>query len=497
MPSPDRSEVPPIRVRLCGDGGVNADGRFVLYWMTANRRLEWNFALDRAMDWALDLDLPLVLFEPLRVGYRWASTRFHRFVIDGMEEHLRRLSSLPIEFLPFVEREEGQGKGLLHHLASQAAVVIGDEYPAFFLPRMVASAVRQVPCRFELVDSNGILPIHAPARAFTSAYAFRRYLQAALPEHLGARPRSNPDFTLLKPLSDGLDVPERWSSGLRLPSNEELARFPIDQTVGPVAGGPAAATGGIEAARTLLADFLSRGLAGYPEDRRHPDRAGSSQLSSHLHWGHISGHEVVHTLLESEGWTPLRLGERATGKRAGWWGTSAAAEAFLDQVITWRELGFNTCVNDRDYDRFESLPDWARQTMMEHAEDPRPHLYTLDEFERAGTHDPLWNAAQNQLRTEGRIHNYLRMLWGKKILEWSPDPRRALDIMIELNNKYSLDGRDPNSYSGIFWTLGRYDRGWPERAVFGKIRSMTSASTRRKVEVSSYLEHFSEGSSSR
>ena len=160
----------------------------------------------------------------------------------------------------------------------------------------------------------------------------------------------------------------------------------------------------------------------------------------------------------AEGWTPARLSPRADGRREGWWGMSPAAESFLDQLGTWRELGHNAAAWMPAYDRWESLPDWARATLEQHAGDPREHLYSVEQFERGETHDPLWNAAQRQLVVEGRVHNYLRMLWGKKILEWSASPRRALQVMIHLNNKYALDGRNPNSYSGVFWVLGRYDR---------------------------------------
>jgi len=171
---------------------------------------------------------------------------------------------------------------------------------------------------------------------------------------------------------------------------------------------------------------------------------------------------------------------------------SDSAESFLDELVTWRELGFNMNAHRDDYDRYESLPEWARETLEAHETDRRPGLYGLDELERAGTDDPLWNAAQRQLLREGRIHGYLRMLWGKRILEWTPTAREALSVMIHLNDKYATDGRDPNSYSGIFWVLGRYDRPWPERPVFGRVRSMTSASTGRKVRLQRYLERFGE-----
>ena len=167
---------------------------------------------------------------------------------------------------------------------------------------------------------------------------------------------------------------------------------------------------------------------------------------------------------------------------------SDAAEGFLDQLVTWRELGFNDCAHRDDHDRYDSLPAWSRATLAKHAGDRRPVVYDPEQLEAAATHDPLWNAAQNQLVREGTIANYVRMLWGKKILEWSPTPERALDVLIHLNNKYALDGRDPNSYSGITWILGRYDRAWgPERPVYGKIRYMSSENTARKLHVGDYL----------
>ncbi len=192
------------------------------------------------------------------------------------------------------------------------------------------------------------------------------------------------------------------------------------------------------------------------------------------------------------------MAEKANGSSEGWWGAREEVESFLDEVITWRELGYNMCWQRDDYDQYESLPTWAQKTLSEHAKDHRSHVYSLDECEAAATHDELWNAAQRQLTSEGSIHNYLRMLWGKKILQWSASPREALDVMIELNNKYALDGRNPNSYSGIFWVLGRYDRAWgPERPIFGKIRYMTTENTARKVKVKDYVKKYSAGSAQR
>ncbi|MBZ0266838.1 deoxyribodipyrimidine photolyase, partial [bacterium] len=262
----------------------------------------------------------------------------------------------------------------------------------------------------------------------------------------------------------------------------------------PVAPDPApveGVTGGTTAARAQLRGFLRDGLPRYVDAGNHPDDDVTSGLSPWLHFGHLSSHEVFDTVVRAERWSPASIVPPPNGRREGWWGLSREAEAFLDQLVTWREVGLGGAAWLPDYDRWESLPAWARETLRAHAGDPRPHVYTRDELERADTHDELWNAAQRQLVAEGRIHNYLRMLWGKKILKWTRSPKEALQVMLHLNDKYALDGRDPNSVSGIFWVLGRYDRAWgPEREIFGKIRYMTSRNTARKVSVKSYIEKY-------
>lgn len=481
-----------LRVRRLGDAPPPEGRSFVLYWMVASRRLEWNFALDRAVEHARASGLPLVILEALRVGYPWASPRHHAFALQGMAEHARMLVGSPVAYYPYVEPSPGAGKGLLETLSRHAAWVVTDDFPAFFLPRMVASAARRVAAPLEAVDSNGILPLRAAPKAFTAAYHFRRFLQKRLGDHLMERPQADPLNALKLPTASiPADILRRWpaaDTALLSCAPGAMASLPLEGTTAPVS-----AEGGSRAARSRLDAFLSDGLGAYVDERNHPDADVASGLSPYLHWGHISAHEILARVAEAESWTPARLSDVADGRRAGWWGMSEGAEAFLDQLVTWRELGFVHCHHHPDHHRYETLPAWARETLEAHAGDPRPHVYSLDAFDGAETHDPLWNAAQRQLRDEGIIHNYLRMLWGKKILEWTEHPRRALEVMVELNNRYALDGRDPNSYSGIFWCLGRFDRGWPERPVFGKVRSMTSASTRRKVRLGDYLARWGEG----
>jgi deoxyribodipyrimidine photo-lyase len=200
---------------------------------------------------------------------------------------------------------------------------------------------------------------------------------------------------------------------------------------------------------------------------------------------------VAAQVLRREGWTPMLLAPRVDGRRQGWWGVSPPAEAFLDQLVTWRELGLNWAAHRPDHLEWSSLPAWARATLGRHAADQRVPCYDLAAFQEARTHDPLWNAAQRQLLREGLIHNTLRMLWGKKILEWSASPEAALEIMLQLNDRHALDGRDPNSYTGIFWVLGRHDRPWaPERPILGTVRYMSSGNQAKKHAVKGYLARF-------
>jgi len=480
--------VPEIRIRCCNSAPVCPDGRFVLYWMIAFHRATWNFALDRAVGWAERLGKPLVVLEALRCDYPWASDRMHSFVLDGMAENASRFEGTGVLYYPFVESEPTEGAGLLREMAAHASVVVTDDFPCFFLPRMVASAAQQVPVRMEAVDSNGLLPLRATDQAFSTAYAFRRFLQKTLPLHLMEFPKTNALANATIPAANGVprEIAARWPQVSRSLLNADcgcLAKLSINHSVPRVL-----ARGGTSTAQALFREFAENKLDRYPEERNEPDRNVASGLSPYLHFGHISVHQIFSEIKRHEGWSPEQLALRATGSRTGWWGVSRAAEAFLDQLITWRELGFNFCSHRKDYEQFDSLPEWARKTLRRHARDERPHVYTLSEFEGASTHDPLWNAAQTELLREGTIQNYLRMLWGKKILEWTPSPAKAFEIMVELNNKYALDGRDPNSYSGIFWCLGRYDRPWgPERPILGTVRYMSSTNAARKLNVKAYL----------
>jgi len=478
--------IPALRLTVRNSAPLRPERGYVLYWMISARRTRWNFALEHAIDAAVRLGKRLVVLEALRCDYRWASDRLHQFVLDGMADNAARFAAAGVAYLPYVEPRPRAGQGLLLALAQDACLVVTDEFPCFFLPRMVEAAASQLDVRLEAVDGNGLLPLRGAEQPFATAYAFRRHLQKTLPAHLREFPEADPltaPDLMRDPTLPALAA--GWPSAQGAP-----ATLAIDHRVEPVKG----IGGGERAGTTALEAFVDSKLTRYNDDRNQPEVDATSGLSPYLHFGHVSAHEVLMAVASREGWTPGNLGTSTAGKRTGWWGMSPSAEAFLDQVVTWREVGYNFCSQRSDFDRFESLPEWARITLAKHAADPRTVVYDLESFAAARTHDPLWNAAQRQLRVEGRIHNYLRMLWGKKILEWTRSPEDALDVMIELNNRYALDGRNPNSYSGIFWVLGRYDRPWgPERPIFGTIRYMSSENTARKMDVKGYLRRFGPG----
>lgn len=487
-----QSNIPPARVRAVNSAPVKEHGQFVLYWMIAYRRLDWNYSLDRALEWSRELNKPLLVLEGLRAGYEWACDRFHRFVLDGMSEKYDRLNQAGVGYFPYAEPFPDAGKGLLQALAEHTCVIITDDYPCFFLPRMVSAASRQVSTRLEAVDSNGLFPLRQTDRVFPTAYAFRRHIQKTLAEHLLDKPQADPLADVSIPEFTGApsSIVNRWPDvGMHLRSDRPgyEPSLPIDHAVQPtdLKGGPLAAN-------KALADFLNNKLDRYADFRNEPQEEVTSGLSGYLHWGHISTHQIFAEIAHRNDWNLQKLGWESRGKKEGWWGMDRNAEAFLDQLVTWRELGFNMSSLQPHYDRYSSLPDWARETLEKHEIDSRPRIYDLQALEQGLTYDTIWNAAQMQLVREGRIHNYLRMIWGKKILEWSPDPETALETMIHLNNKYAIDGRDPNSYSGIFWILGRYDRPWgPERPIFGKIRYMSSERTAKKYDIKEYVKKYS------
>mgnify|MGYP001157267958 FL=1 len=485
-------QVPLTRVTTLKDINPESipDSKYVVYWMISFKRVGYNFALQRAVEWANQLSQPLLILEPLILDYPMSSIRFHKFTLEGMKEVHETVQSSKAYYYPFVEQLSKESEGLLAEISKDASVVVTDDYPTYFVPQMTAKASGEINTRYELVDSNGIVPIRLSEKEYVRAHDFRRYLHKNLEDFIVETPLEHPLGLLNKKFDVSLikDIQNKW-----VPYNFEseniddfLENLNIDKTVEI-----SSIRGGYSNALKQLNKFIEVGYQDYAQYRSDPSKEASSQLSPYFHSGQISTHEVFDKISELESWSPESINPKMVGRREGWWGSSDNFESFMDELITWRELGYHTCVRRANYNQYSSLPEWAIKTLHEHSSDEREYIYSLDELTYSQTHDEIWNAAQNQLRTQGVIQNYLRMLWGKKILEWTPNPQIALSYMITLNDRYSLDGRDPNSYSGVFWILGRYDRAWgPERNIFGKIRYMTSDSTARKFNLKPYLEQW-------
>jgi deoxyribodipyrimidine photo-lyase len=473
------------RVRPLNQASTASGGEYVLYWMQAARRLRHNHALDYALACARELSRPLVVFEALRLDYPWASRRLHRFVLEGMRDNAGRARAAGLNYWPFAETRPGEGRGLARRLAARAALVVTDEFPCFVVPAQSQALARSSEVPVFAVDSNGIVPLARLGPAASAAAHLRprlhREFAEAWPHRARARP--HPSDVALRPVAPPF---EAWS-GTDL--DAFLERLPLAGPR-PVAG----TVGGESAGRARLRRFLKAGLRGYAEERstpRSPSEGHASGLSPYLHFGHLAVQEVAEAVLRTGGAfgvDHLRLDNR--GRRDGFFGDDPDVGAFLDEALTWRDLGYHWhFTRGADATSLETaLPRWALQTLGAHADDRRQWVYSAAELERGATHDPLWNAAQRELVATGTIHNYLRMLWGKKVIEWSATPAAAFRTLEHLNNKYALDGRDPNSYSGIMWCFGLFDRPWtPERKVLGFVRYMSSENTARKFRLGPYL----------
>ncbi|TNE87955.1 MAG: deoxyribodipyrimidine photolyase [Deltaproteobacteria bacterium] len=474
-------------LRVYSTGDLREDGDYVVYWMIAARRTHYSHALQHAAHLCEALGKPLVVLEAIRADSRWASERVHRYVIQGMADNAARFADKGVAYHPYVEPSHGDGTGLLEALAERACLVVTDTFPSHFLPRMVAAVRERLDVRLDEVDGNGVIPLRAPDRDFTVAHSFRRWLQKNVAE-LWDPPVADP----LTRATAGATIPgavrERWPAFADgSPTGDEPLPAPLAASLAGTPG-PIPERGGPAAAREAWRTFWEGKFERYHEDRSHPDDGVQSGLSGWLHFGHLGVHEVLADVLAD--WDPATA-RKATGKREGWWGLPEASEAFLDEILTWREIGYIQAFREgENFAHYQSLPAWARESLAEHAGDPR-EVYTLEQLAESRTDDVLWNAAQRELVRTGRIHNALRMLWGKKVLQWTASPQQAFAFLVELNNRYAIDGRNPNSYSGIGWVLGRFDRAWgPERPIFGKVRYMTSDSARRKWRVKQYLSRF-------
>ena len=398
---------------------------------------------------------------------------------------------------PMSSRSRGRGKGLLEALGERACVVVTDDYAGLLPPPHGAPPRRRrLPVRLEAVDSNGLLPLRAADRTSYRRLHFRRFLQKVLPDHLEHAPAEDPLAAPLPraPGPASAEIPKRWPAASpellaaadrsrRCPSITRCRRSPA--RAGRGGGGGAGAR---PLPRRAAGSAMARGGTIPGEDV-------TSALSPYLHFGHISPHQVFAALAARERWTPRAAGRAADRRARGVVGDEPGGGEVPRRGVTWREVGYNMAAHREDFERYESLPEWARATLAKHESDPRPHLYSRAEL-RGGRRPTTSSGTppRGSSARRGASTTICGCCGGRRCSTGPPSPREALATLIDLNNRYALDGRDPNSYSGIFWCLGRYDRPWPpERPVFGTVRYMSTESTRRKFKVDGYVDALRRG----
>jgi deoxyribodipyrimidine photo-lyase len=429
--------------------------KYVIYWMQASQRAVYNHALEYAIAEANKIEKPLIVFFGITDHFPSASLRHYTFMLEGLQEVKKTLEGRGIKFVIRYNSPEFE----IVEMAREACLIIVDRgYTRIqrYWRRCVAGLIE---CPLVQVESDVIVPIEmvSPKEEYSAA-TFRPKILKVIKEYL------NPVRTVKL---------KRDSMRFRLESfditnlDKALTRLQIDRSVPPVSG----FKGGTSNAELFLDEFMEDKLKYYNSLQNNPSREATSNLSSYLHFGQIS---------------PLQIALEVMKKRG------AGPEAFLEELIIRRELSMNFVNYNHDYDRFEGLPDWCRANFEKHETDKREYVYTLAQLEKGETHDPYWNAAQKEMVCTGKMAGYMRMYWGKKIIEWVEKPEMAYRYAIYLNDKYELDGRDPNGYAGVAWCFGKHDRPWSERPIFGNIRYMNSEGLRRKFDPDEYIKWVDE-----
>jgi len=449
------SEDPRVTVRR--DAPPDPDGRCVVYWMQRAQRGIDNHAVDLAAKIANLLGLPLVVYFAGISNFPHANLRHYVFLNQGLPDIEVDLAARNISFVMRRAPHESHEQ-LLSDV--HAAFLIGDENPMRVPEQWRKDLASKIKIPFWTVDTDVVVPSKLMEKAQYGAYTIRPRLYRLLPEYL--HPYEN------------IPVERSWKRprGFRADSvYEDITRDwkDLDRSVGPVE----AWKGGTHAALQRLERFTRKLLEDYDTQRNRPETDGTSCMSPYLHYGHVGPITIALAIEEAAKANPK---------------LKAARDSYFNELIAWRELAINFVLFTPNYDSPDCAEQWAKTTIAEHARDEREHLYTLHQLERAQTYDDLWNAAQIQMVRYGWMHNYMRMYWAKKILEWTPDIATAMKYSIYLNDKYFLDGRDPNGYAGIAWAiLGKFDRAWGTRPIFGKIRYMSGASTGRKFDSKEYM----------
>jgi deoxyribodipyrimidine photo-lyase len=448
------------RVTVRRAGNPDPAGRCVVYWMQRAQRGVDNHAVDLAVKIANLLGLPLVVYFAAISNFPHANLRHYVFLNQGLPDVESDLAARNISFVMRRSPHESRERLLAD---VRAAFLIGDENPVREPEQWRKKLASRIEIPFWTVDTDVVVPSKLIETAQYGAYTIRPRLYRLLPEYLHPYDNSHAEHEWKRPrefYADSVheDVTRGWKD--------------LDRSVAPVA----AWKGGAHAGLQRLKLFTERMLENYEARRNHPELDGTSCMSPYLHYGHVGPLTVA---------LAVEAAVKANPK------LKAARDGYFNELIVWRELAINFVRHTPKYDSAECAEAWAKATISEHARDEREHLYTLHQLEGAETYDDLWNAAQIQMVRHGWMHNHMRMYWAKKILEWTPDVATAMKYAIYLNDKYFLDGRDPNGYAGIAWAiLGKFDRAWGERPVFGKIRYMSGASTGRKFNSKKYIEQM-------
>jgi deoxyribodipyrimidine photo-lyase len=449
----DFRSIQKTRIQLLNDADV-AEGRYVLYWMQQSQRADYNHALEYAIQQANRLGQGVLVAFGIMDDYPEANLRHYTFMLEGLKETQHTLARLAIKLVV----QKGAPDEVALKLGRDASVIVCDCGYLRHQKRWRERVAQEAACQVVQVESDVTIPLRVvSSKAEYAARTIRPKIHKHLADYLI-------DFkpTAVKKSSLDLNV-----KGIDLDDLDTVLHpMKIDRKVTPVShlfkGGPSRA-------RQLFKGFLHKKLVHYVDNRNQPQTDDISHMSPYLHFGQIS---------------PLYLALQISlvGSKL-----QAGREAFLEELIVRRELAMNFVNYTPHYDSIKCLPNWARHTLAEHSADSREHVYTRRQLEDAQTHDDYWNAAMREMRYTGFMHNYMRMYWGKKILEWSKTPEHAYRTTLAINNKYFLDGRDANSYTGVAWIYGVHDRAWFERPIFGKIRYMAATGLERKCDIKAYV----------
>lgn len=446
------------RIKKLNDKPINPHGKFIVYSMEASQRVYFNHAIEFAISIANEYQKPMITIFNLTDKYKHSNQRYYKFMIEGLIELRKHFNQRGIKF---IINKSDYVSGSIEFSKNAVALVTDRNY--LKLQRSWREKVAgSVDVAVFQVESDVLIPIETVSNkmepyAFTIRKKimnlFNHFLQPF--DHLELKVKLNEsDF-------EGMEFSNAEEYLQLLDINKEVKS--VDKYF----------KGGYSEAKKLLKLFIEQKLSHYKEFRSDPTKDFQSDLSPYLHFGQISIHEILNEILKNYDFNDENV------------------QSFINEAIIWRELARNFCFYNPNYNQYEGIPGWAKKSLEEHFKDKREIIYSLDELEFAKTHDPYWNAAQIQLLRTGKMHNYMRMYWAKKLIEWTHYPKDAFNIACYLNDKYELDGRDPNGYAGISWCFGTHDRPWFERPIFGQIRYMNDKGLERKFDIKAYLEKYS------